>query len=443
MRITLYWPEIFYFSNFSFIPSLTLAQLRSYLKTIGYSIRYLVTDIGHTDARQLGGNEIDKLAYFYLFKDIKKIQETKPDVLLISAWFFNLPYTLEIAKELKKRNPHLIVILGGYPSTAIPEKIVEVAPYIDILVKGEGELLISRILPIINQRIKNLISMDSFYHKLLQLNGVTFIRDKQIYTKPQNPDLIELNSMPFPDFSQLLKIKKYQIIPMQTTRGCDYNDCFFCTSSKYSKFRLKSFAYIEKELKHYRLNCPNIHDISIVDNNFLYDSKRAVKIAELLCKYGYTWSCYSRTDITKKIVDTVIKNNCNGIFFGLESINALVLKKINKTRNIKKYIRQSKEIITYANTRRHNLSTTFTIISKIPGFEKYDCETERILNSYPALKKHITDLQPIPGSYFYDNYDFKLIKRKESVKNFFMSRYDNSSLLVPERYYYQTLECKK
>jgi len=442
MKITLFWPELFHPHQLHQMPSLTIAQLGSYLKCLGYDVDYVITDLMYLDLRKLSEKNSDKLGYFFLRQDIKKIEYSRPDILLISSWFFNLPYILELTKVLKKRNPNIIQILGGYPPTAIPEIILQVSSHLDFLIKGEGEIVLRNLLPILEKyKSINLDHNSGFLKKLISVKGICFTCKGHNFVNKNEENYIALDDLPFPDYTQLFKIKSYKELPLLTSRGCNYNKCYFCTSTKYSPFRTKSVKYLEKELKYYHHNFKDIHTISIVDNNFTYNAQRTERISELLKKHGYFWRCYSRIDISKSIIDSMIQNNCIGIFFGLESVNPFILIRLNKAKNVKIYQKKAKEILSYISTKYPSLKIDVTYI-QIPEHVKENKQTEKFLLKFPKFFKHITRIQPIPGCKGYDKWHMDLVKNRVN-KTFFNRKYKNKAILVPEEYGYNALKMVK
>ena len=72
-------------------------------------------------------------------------QSLDADILLCSCYTWNWEITLHAAKEIKKRNPNCLIILGGPQVPGRTEGFFEKHPFVDILVHGEGELILLNI----------------------------------------------------------------------------------------------------------------------------------------------------------------------------------------------------------------------------------------------------------------------------------------------------------
>ena len=77
-------------------------------------------------------NEIDPLRDFE-----KYLKSHTADMIGISSMTGAYINALEYAKVAKKHN--LFVVLGGYHPTALPDEVLK-SPYVDAVIRGEGEL---------------------------------------------------------------------------------------------------------------------------------------------------------------------------------------------------------------------------------------------------------------------------------------------------------------
>ena len=69
-----------------------------------------------------------------------------PNVVAFSTYVWNKNYNYALAKRLKEINPTCIIIFGG-PELPITNKEIFVKyPFIDIVIKGEGEITFRKVL---------------------------------------------------------------------------------------------------------------------------------------------------------------------------------------------------------------------------------------------------------------------------------------------------------
>jgi len=71
---------------------------------------------------------------------IKKVQDEAYDVVGISMITPTYAHVKKIAVSIKKRTPHVILIVGGPHPSALPKETLKEIPSIDYVITGEGEL---------------------------------------------------------------------------------------------------------------------------------------------------------------------------------------------------------------------------------------------------------------------------------------------------------------
>ena len=67
------------------------------------------------------------------------------DILLCSCYVWNWEITIELAKKIKKINPDCLIIFGGPQVPSRTVNFFDNHPYVDLLVHGEGELILEKI----------------------------------------------------------------------------------------------------------------------------------------------------------------------------------------------------------------------------------------------------------------------------------------------------------
>jgi len=55
-------------------------------------------------------------------------------------WFFQLPDSLALARALKEADPGILVVMGGFSASFFARAIIEEHPYVDAVVRGDGEV---------------------------------------------------------------------------------------------------------------------------------------------------------------------------------------------------------------------------------------------------------------------------------------------------------------
>jgi hypothetical protein len=115
---------------------------------------------------------------------------------------------------------------------------------------------------------------------------------------------------------------------LYTQRGCPYR-CTFCQAPVYAPRPSKvPLASIKKVLKKYA--SLGIKDIAIHDETFGIFPKHTEKVVEMLASLGFRWSTGSRIDKIMANLDDWSQAGLAFTGFGVESLRASSLSKINK-----------------------------------------------------------------------------------------------------------------
>ena len=172
------------------------------------------------------------------------------------------------SKYAKEHFPHVPILWGGWFPTISPDQCLE-SPYIDIVIKGQGE----EILPELVTKIKTGIPIND-------TTGISYKEDGKIIHKPMRP-LADLNSF-LPVNYELLEASRYTLseglLHYISSVGCPYA-CTFCGLSAYLKQKWYGLnpERVVNEIKgfceKYQLN-----EILFFDSTFFVDLKRAKQI---------------------------------------------------------------------------------------------------------------------------------------------------------------------
>lgn len=287
------------------------------------------------------------------------------DIVAFSTYVWNHQYNYKLAAAIKKFNPNVITIFGG-PEPAISDPdFFKKNPFIDIVVKLEGEITFTRILENIDNSIdhipgllinKNLEAVDTGIAERVSNLGdvpspyVSGVFDKLI---DDNPGIV------------------WNVV-LETNRGCPYA-CTFCdwgslTYNKVKKFDLdRVFAEIEwfSEKK--------CDWVNIADANFgmFYerDSMIIDKFIEVQNRNGYprnyimAWAKNQKReviDLVKRLRNT--SDYSAGLTVAIQSLNETVLD-ISKRRNME--INRLEEMFELC--EKNNIPLYTELIRGLPG----------------------------------------------------------------------------
>jgi radical SAM superfamily enzyme YgiQ (UPF0313 family) len=254
---------------------------------------------------------------------IKEINEFEPNVVGISCCFtIGINFALKIAYESKKLG--YITILGGWHPSFAHSEILKY-PFVDIIVRGEGEVTFREL-------IKN--------KDLEEIKGISYKDNGSIINTLDRPLIKDLNKLPFPA-RKLRNSKTYfQIFQMpldaiETSRGCPYK-CTFCNIHLFYRgtYRTKNTDRVIQELKFISSQKKHMN-VLIVDDNFTANMKRVEEICDKIIKEGIKLDliCQSRIDVIKNNPNIIKKMSKAGFwlfFLGIESFNQKSLNDIQK-----------------------------------------------------------------------------------------------------------------
>ncbi|MHA1558650.1 MAG: B12-binding domain-containing radical SAM protein [Alphaproteobacteria bacterium] len=371
-----------------YTPPMGLAYLASSLEQAGHKVRI-----------------VDSVNMNYSHKEIyREIKNFEPDVVGSDSFTASIYESLKILKNVKESLSNCITVLGGYHSTALAKEILMQHPYVDIIVKGEGEKTFVELLE--KKKVKQYSAV----------KGIAYRYNNRIVENEPRERIKDLDSIPFPAY-HLLPMKKKSgthnrfniqrdvkhvgtIGRILTSRGCPHN-CAFCSSHCMwgGKIYLRKAEKIVEEIK-LLTDKYNIKLIKISDETFAIDKKRTEKISNLLKKekIDVSFGCNTRTNLFDKYTASLLKKmGCNLVFFGFESGVQKTLNFLNKNISINDSINAVKK------AKDEGLNIMGNFIIGVPG------ETKENINHTIFFAKKLdinlttfTILTPYPGTKIYE-----------------------------------------
>ncbi len=248
-------------------PPMGLALIAAVLERKGYQVNVL-------DANALKLTAEDIPSYV-----------ANADIIGLTAMTPSINTAINIANEIKQVNSHLITILGGAHATLLSTETLVNAPGIDIVVRGEGERTIIKLLKSLehNQPLDN-------------ISGISYRENGEVVNAPISSisTNIDLDSLPFLAY-HLLPRDRYRphpphgrVLPFTaviTSRGCPYR-CSYCSKPTFGyKFRAQSPERVVEEIAYYERKF-DIKEVAFYDDVFTMNRKRAYMIADNMMKQG-------------------------------------------------------------------------------------------------------------------------------------------------------------
>ena len=203
----------------------------------------------------------------------------------------------------------------------------------DISVMGDGEETIGEILDVFDKK-----------KTFAEVHGIFYRDADEIKAGLPGCEIEDLDQIDFPSrhlvqqyfygkrqIAGVTFFAKGKITSMVTTRGCPFH-CRFCVSkSIFKKYRSRSAENVIKEFEEI---AKEYDSVFVVDDNFLFDKKRAEKIMDLLIEKQLNieiWIAGIRvTDADANLFKKMKKAGVKSVEFGIESGNQEVLNYYDK-----------------------------------------------------------------------------------------------------------------
>jgi radical SAM superfamily enzyme YgiQ (UPF0313 family) len=290
---------------------------------------------------------------FSIPKVKEKIKEFKPDICGTGPVTMNYPTALRVIEVCKKFGA--TTVMGGCHVTFYDREALEEAPYLDIVVRGEGE---HTFLEIVEGK------------DLYDIEGVTYREDGEIIRNPDRNLIENLDELPFPA-RHLVPISKYRAFKagcdMITGRGCPYN-CTFCVGHKMvgRKPRFRDIKLCVDEIEKLVYDY-GFKKVNVVDDLLTINHKRVFAFCDELLERGIKvdWTAFSRADtVTKELLSKMKEAGCCFICYGVESGNQRILDLAKKRTTLEK-IRKG-----IALTNEVGIDSLSSFIMGLPGESK-------------------------------------------------------------------------
>jgi anaerobic magnesium-protoporphyrin IX monomethyl ester cyclase len=255
----------------------------------------------------------------------RELREFQPDVVGATCSTVNFKTASRILRLCKDFDSGVVTAIGGPHATFVAADLIEEAPWIDVVVMGEGD-----------QTVVELVKALTEGSDLGQVAGMAFRKNGRAVVNAPRPLIKDLDSLPLPA-RDLLPVSKYRALRVPftviTSRGCPFG-CIFCSAPKMFgrgvRYRNPKLVVDEIEMIHREMG---FQEINIVDDTFTVKEPHVQAICQGMRDRNLkiTWSVYSRVDtINPRMLNTMREAGCNWVCFGLESGSQKILDTIKK-----------------------------------------------------------------------------------------------------------------
>ncbi|MDU1694572.1 MAG: magnesium-protoporphyrin IX monomethyl ester anaerobic oxidative cyclase, partial [Bradyrhizobium sp.] len=263
------------------------------------------------------------------------LRSEKPDVIgctAITPSIYKAERLLEIAKE---EHPEALTVLGGIHATFMYQQVLTEAPWIDAIVRGEGEEII---VDLMRAREDGRWERDR-----RSIKGIAYRDGTEVVATVAAPTVKNLDAIT-PDWS-VLEWSKYIYIPMNKrvaipnmARGCPFT-CSFCSQWKFWRdYRIRDPKKVVDEIE----TLMREHDVGffiLADEEPTINKKKFVAFCEELIRRDLKilWGINTRvTDILRDeaLLPLYRKAGLIHVSLGTEAAAQMKLDRFNKETTV-------------------------------------------------------------------------------------------------------------
>lgn len=371
-------------------PPLGLLVLASYIRQ---RLPYIIVEV--YDAGLLGAEEL--------------LDRLDAPVIGFSVWFSNYEESCRLAHEIKKRSPNTAILMGGPHATSNSERILRNQPQIDFVVRGDGEIALTRYLDGASPE-----SIPGFAFRTYASNSLMQIHESR-------SEQINLNTLPLLDLDLLHPQYRWlsdvggpgmSAFPISGIRGCQRSKtrCDYCS--------IPTFGYRTMSPQKYWMQVQSLNREYGINYFFETGDTFSPSLVESLSKHrtlsDIAFRIYSFPGTNKKEHIRYFKSmGISMIYMGIESV--LHWTGRGKRRYTSNYSMESlfEEMSLYAES---GISLWPGFLLGLPGESRQTLARnldliERIVNMPNVHEFTVSIVVPIPGSDYFDK--FCLVPRVE------------------------------
>jgi len=159
----------------------------------------------------------------------EKLRELAPDVIGCTAITPSIYAAEQLLERARQVCPEAVLVLGGVHATFMFKQVLAEAPWIDVIVRGEGEEILAQLIHAIDE--------GRWPADRRKIEGLAFRDGEEVVATRAAPTVKDLDAIE-PDWS-ILEWSKYTYVPLgcrvaipSMARGCPFT-CSFCSQWKF------------------------------------------------------------------------------------------------------------------------------------------------------------------------------------------------------------------
>jgi radical SAM superfamily enzyme YgiQ (UPF0313 family) len=231
-----------------------------------------------------------------------------------------LPYTVLVARALKEHYPDRTVVLGGVGPKAVEDRLLRRFPWIDVIVRGEGEVTGPELLRALDGG------------DLSAVRGLSYRVDGVVRHTEDRERIGDLDTIALPAFEKV-DLGRYRGYGMVTSRGCPY-PCTFCSVAPIWNHR--SFSRSPQNIIEEMCVLHEEAGVGVFlfqDEFFVSGKQQVMDFCQALERSGLDarWKAFGRVNLTDvEMMRAMADCGCVELRFGIESGSDRMLEQIKK-----------------------------------------------------------------------------------------------------------------
>jgi anaerobic magnesium-protoporphyrin IX monomethyl ester cyclase len=370
----------------------------------------------------------------------RRIAQENPDYVGSTAYTSSIVDAMEVLRVARETNPNVKTVMGGIHANFMYRELLEEYPFLDFVVRGEGE-----------ETVVELLNTVEAGGDLSEVKGIAYRENGEIRVTSARPFVENIDDLiPAWDLVEWEDYTFY-VLPgsrlglVNSSRGC-IHECVFCSQQKFwfRSYRERSPESFVAELD-YLSKTYGINVVMLSDEYPTYNRKRWEKILDVIIERGVKMYLLLETCVGDILRDADImwkyrKAGVLHIYVGVEATSQDMLDTFKK--NIA--CRDSKEAIRIINEAGIISECSFVLGMPEETPEKIE-ETLELARRYNPDMAHFLMIAPWPYADIYQylkeyitEYDFRSYNFVEPVvrpKNMTEQELADAVVSCYKRYY--------
>jgi radical SAM superfamily enzyme YgiQ (UPF0313 family) len=358
--------------------SLALGYLKAYALKDGFIRENVEIEIIDFDTEMLN---VQQVVYY--------LSQISPDIIGFSCYCWNIEKVLDTARIIKTIYPQIQIVFGGPEVGPVGPKYLKENHFIDVIIKGEGEITFSELLKHYSGRAR-----------IEEIAGISYRVNSEVCVNPERPPIEDLSEIPSPYLEGIL-VPRDKVTYIETYRGCIFR-CHYCFEGKHlPKLRFFPEDRIKKEIE-FVLGHQDIRSFHFVDTVFNVKKDRLEKLVGMISGANRFGTELRTVEIITEFVDeeTVAlfkKANVHSVETGPQTVNPDTLENVNR------YYREDKFRNGVKLLEENGIEVTTDLIIGLPGdnFFKFVKSAKTLIDMKPSTIV-FSILHVLPGTVLYE-----------------------------------------